>query len=222
MPDETWVKVDEYFGALLAPQDEALASALAANAQAGLPAIDVAPVQGRFLQLLVQIAGAKRILEIGTLGGYSTIHLARGAGEDGHVLTLEYNPAHAEVALANLSAAGVLGRVQVKVGKAVDNLPLVQQEMSAPFDFIFIDADKRSNPEYLEWALRLSRPGSVIVVDNVVRGGRVLEAESADEDIQGIRRFTEMLAKEPRLSSTALQTVGAKGYDGFSISVVVS
>jgi len=138
------------------------------------------------------------------------------------VVTLEYNPAHAEVALANLSAAGLLGRVQVKVGKAIDNLPLVQQEMSAPFDFIFIDADKRSNPEYLEWALRLSRPGSVIVVDNVVRGGRVLEADSDNEDIQGIRRFAEMLANEPRLSSTALQTVGAKGYDGFSISLVVS
>jgi len=219
---DTWIKVDDYFAALLAPQDEALLGTIAANAAAGLPAIDVAPVQGKFLNLLVRIAGAKRILEIGTLGGYSTICLARAAGENGHVVTLEYNPAHAEVALANLSAAGLLGRVQVKVGKAIDNLPLVQQEMSAPFDFIFIDADKRSNPEYLEWALRLSRPGSVIVVDNVVRGGRVLEADSDNEDIQGIRRFAEMLANEPRLSSTALQTVGAKGYDGFSISLVVS
>jgi predicted O-methyltransferase YrrM len=136
-------------------------------------------------------------------------------------VTLEYNPAHAEVAIANLSAAGVLGRVEVKVGRAIDNLPLVQQEMSAPFDFIFIDADKRSNPDYLTWALRLSRPGSVIVVDNVVRGGRVIEAESQDADIQGIRRFAEMLAAEPRLSSTALQTVGVKGYDGFSISLVL-
>jgi predicted O-methyltransferase YrrM len=217
---DTWLKVDEYFAGLLAPQDKALESALVANRKAGLPAIDVAPVQGKFLALLVQISGAKRILEIGTLGGYSTICLARAAGADGHVVTLEYNPAHAEVARANLAAAGVLERVEVKVGRAVDSLPLLDQ--GAKFDFIFIDADKRSNPEYLEWALRLSRPGSVIVVDNVVRDGRVLEAKSQDEDIRGIRRFAEMLAAEPRLSSTALQTVGAKGYDGFSISLVLS
>jgi predicted O-methyltransferase YrrM len=216
---DTWHKVDEYFAGLLAPQDKALEGALAANRKAGLPAIDVAPVLGKFLGLLVQIAGAKRILEIGTLGGYSTICLARAAGADGHVVTLEFNPAHAEVARANLAAAGVLERVEIKVGRAIDSLPLLDQ--NAKFDFIFIDADKRSNPEYLKWALRLSRPGSVIVVDNVVRDGRVLEAESQDEDIQGIRRFAEMLAAEPRLSSTALQTVGAKGYDGFSISVVL-
>ncbi len=220
--EDVWTQVDEYFAGLLAPPDEALGAALAANSAAGLPAIDVAPVQGKFLLLLARIAGAKRILEIGTLGGYSTIHLARAAGEQGKVVTLEYNPAHAEVALANLAAAGVLSRVEVKVGPAIENLPLVQQEMTAPFDFIFIDADKRNNPAYLEWALRLSLPGSVIVVDNVVRGGRVIEADSTNEDIQGIRRFTEMLATEPRLSSTALQTVGAKGYDGFSISLVVS
>jgi len=220
--EDIWTQVDDYFAGLLAPHDEVLDGVLAANRAAGLPAIDVAPVQGKFLHLLVRIAGAKRILEIGTLGGYSTIHLARAVGEHGHVVTLEYNPAHAEVALANLAAAGVRSRVQVKVGRAIDTLPLVQQEMSAPFDFIFIDADKRSNPAYLEWALRLSRPGTVIVVDNVVRGGRVVDAESKDEDILGIRRFAEMLAAEPRLSSTALQTVGAKGYDGFSISLVVA
>ena len=220
--EEIWTKVDEYFAGLLAPHDEVLDGVLAANREAGLPAIDVAPVQGKFLNLLVRIAGAKRILEIGTLGGYSTIHLARAAGEQGKVVTLEYSPEHAAVALANLAAANVLSRVEVKVGRAIENLPLVQQEMTAPFDFIFIDADKRSNPDYLTWALRLSRPGSVIVVDNVVRGGRVADAESKDEDIQGIRRFTEMLANEPRLSSTALQTVGAKGYDGFSISLVLS
>ena len=220
--EEIWTKVDEYFAGLLAPHDEVLDGVLAANREAGLPAIDVAPVQGKFLNLLVRIAGAKRILEIGTLGGYSTIHLARAAGEQGKVVTLEYSPEHAAVALANLAAANVLSRVEVKVGRAIENLPLVQQEMTAPFDFIFIDADKRSNPDYLTWALRLSRPGSVIVVDNVVRGGRVVDAESKDEDIQGVRRFTEMLANEPRLSSTALQTVGAKGYDGFSVSLVLS
>ncbi len=220
--EEIWTKVDEYFAGLLAPHDEVLDGVLAANRAAGLPAIDVAPVQGKFLNLLVRIAGAKRILEIGTLGGYSTIHLARAAGEQGKVVTLEYSPEHAEVALANLAAAGVLSRVEVKVGAALESLPLVQQEMTAPFDFIFIDADKRNNPAYLEWALRLSRPGSVIVVDNVVRGGRVLESDGKNEDIAGIRRFAELLAAEPRLSSTALQTVGAKGYDGFSISLVVS
>jgi predicted O-methyltransferase YrrM len=219
---DTWHKVDEYFAGLLAPHDEALDATIAANRKAGLPAIDVAPVQGKFLHLLVRIAGAKRILEIGTLGGYSTICLARAAGEQGKVVTLEYSPQHAEVALANLAAANVLSRVEVKVGPALESLPLVQQEASAPFDFIFIDADKRNNPAYLEWALKLSRPGSVIVVDNVVRDGRVLEADSDSEDIQGIRRFAEMLANEPRLSSTALQTVGVKGYDGFSISLVVS
>lgn len=219
--EDIWTQVDDYFAGLLAPHDEVLDGVLAANRDAGLPAIDVAPVQGKFLNLLVRIAGARRILEIGTLGGYSTIHLARAAGEQGKVVTLEYSPEHAEVALANLAAANVLSRVEVKVGPALESLPLVQQEASAPFDFIFIDADKRNNPAYLEWALRLSRPGSVIVVDNVVRGGRVVEADNKDADIQGIRRFAEMLANEPRLSSTALQTVGVKGYDGFSVSLVV-
>lgn len=220
--EELWSQVDEYFAGLLAPQDEALAAVLAANARAGLPAIDVAPVQGKFLSLLVQISGSRRILEIGTLGGYSTICLARAAGEHGKVVTLEADPAHAEVALANLAAAGVLSRVELKVGRALETLPLVQQEAPAPFDFIFIDADKRSNPDYLEWALRLARPGSVIVVDNVVREGRVIDAGSKSDDVIGIRKFLEMLAAEPRLSSTALQTVGIKGHDGFSISLVVS
>lgn len=216
-----WTQVDDYFAGLLAPQDVALETAIAANRKAGLPAIDVAPVQGKFLELLVRMTGAKRILEIGTLGGYSTICLARGAGAEGHVVTLEYNPAHADVARANIAAAGLAERVEIKIGRAIESLPLVSQEAGAPFDFIFIDADKRSNPDYLRWALRLSRPGSVIVVDNVVREGRVLDAKTDDPDIQGIRKFAEMLAAEPRLSSTALQTVGAKGYDGFSISLVL-
>lgn len=218
---DIWTQVDDYFAGLLAPQDVALEAAIAANRKAGLPAIDVAPVQGKFLELLVRLTGAKRILEIGTLGGYSTICLARGAGAGGHVVTLEYNPAHADVARANIAAAGLAERVEIKIGRAIESLPLVQQEASGPFDFIFIDADKRSNPDYLRWALHLARPGSVIVVDNVVRDGRVLDAGTDDADIQGIRKFAEMLAAEPRLSSTALQTVGAKGYDGFSISLVL-
>lgn len=216
-----WKQVDDYFAGLLAPQDEALEAALAANAKAGLPAIDVAPVQGKFLELLVRISGAKRILEIGTLGGYSTICLARGAGEDGHIVTLEYNNSHAEVARTNIDNAGLRDRVTIKIGRAADTLHEVANEAGAPFDFIFIDADKRSNPDYLQWALRLTRPGSVIVVDNVVREGRVLDASGKDEDIEGIRRFAEILAAEPRLSSTALQTVGSKGHDGFSLSLVV-
>jgi predicted O-methyltransferase YrrM len=219
---DLWTQVDEYFGGLLVPHDAALDATLAANRKAGLPAIDVAPVQGKFLELLVRIAGAKRILEIGTLGGYSTICLARGAGADGRVVTLEYNPKHAEIAHANIAAAGLDAQVEIKIGRAIENLPHVEQEASAPFDFIFIDADKRSNPDYLRWALHLSRPGSIIIVDNVVRDGRVLDAGTDDADIQGIRKFAEMLAAEPRLSSTALQTVGVKGYDGFSISLVLA
>jgi predicted O-methyltransferase YrrM len=218
---DIWSKVDDYFGGLLAPHDPALDAALAANRAAGLPAIDVSALQGKFLDLLVRISGAKRILEIGTLGGYSTIWMARAAGPDGRVITLEASPAHADVARANLARAGLAERVELKLGPAIESLPLVQREASAPFDLVFIDADKRSNPDYLSWALRLSRPGSIIVVDNVVREGRVVDAASKDADIQGIRRFAEMLAQEPRLSSTALQTVGAKGYDGFSISVVL-
>lgn len=220
--EQKWAEVDAYFAGLLAPSDAALDGALEANRKAGLPAIDVAPVQGKFLHLLVLISGAKRILEIGTLGGYSTIWMARAAGADGHVVTLEYNPKHAEVARKNLAAAGLSERVEIKTGRAIDNLPLVEQAGGGAFDLIFIDADKRSNPDYLTWALRLSHPGSIIVVDNVVRGGHVADAGSPDADIQGIRRFAEMLAAEPRLTSTALQTVGAKGYDGFSISLVTA
>lgn len=220
MPDN-WSQIDEYFAGQLLPADAALEGALAANRAAGLPAIDVSPLHGKFLALMVRIAGAKRILEIGTLGGYSTICMARAAGDGAHVVTLEANPAHAQVALANFANAGVRDRITLKVGPAIESLPMVRQESGAPFDLIFIDADKRSNPAYLEWALRLSRQGSIIIVDNVVRQGRVLEAQSESEDIQGIRRFTEMLAADSRLSSTVLQTVGVKGHDGFSLSLVV-
>jgi predicted O-methyltransferase YrrM len=218
---EIWADVDAYFAGQLIGDDAALQAALAANQRAGLPAIDVSPLQGKFLELQVRISGAKRVLEIGTLGGYSTIWLARAVGEDGHVVTLEANPEHAAVARSNLAAAGLSGRIDLREGLAIETLPLLQKEAAAPFDLIFIDADKRSNPDYLEWALRLARVGSLIIVDNVVRRGQVLDAGSQDPDVQGIRRFTERLAEEPRLTATALQTVGAKGYDGFVLAVVL-
>lgn len=217
---DLWAEVDRYFGGHLAAADATLQAVLAANAHSGLPAIDVSPLQGKFLDLLVRISGAKRVLEIGTLGGYSTIWLARAVGADGLVVTLEANPAHADVARSNFVAAGLAGRIDLRVGLAIDTLPTLLHAASPPFDLIFIDADKRGNPDYLAWALRLARPGTVIVVDNVVREGRVLDAESLDPDVQGIRRFTALLAAEPRLTATAIQTVGAKGYDGFVLAVV--
>jgi predicted O-methyltransferase YrrM len=218
---DIWTQVDRYFGDLLAPSDDKLDSALAANKKAGLPSIDVSRLQGKFLELLVRISGARRILEIGTLGGYSTIWMARALPEGGRIITLEANPRHAEVARANLENAGVLDRVDLRLGRAIDNLPKLKASGAGPFDLIFIDADKPSNPDYLKWALKLSRPGTVIVTDNVVREGKVVDAESNDKDVQGTRRFAEMMAAEPRLSATVLQTVGTKGYDGFALSVVL-
>jgi predicted O-methyltransferase YrrM len=205
---DIWTKLDDYFGDALAGKDPALEAALLANRQAGLPAIDVSRLQGKFLALMVQISGAKRILEIGTLGGYSTIWLARAVGEGGSVVTLEAEAAHARVARANLDAAGLGERVEIRLGPAIQTLPALADGAYAPFDLFFIDADKRSNPEYLGWALRLSRPGSIIIIDNVVRDGKVLDASGTDPDLAGIRRCTEMLAREPRLSATAIQTVG--------------
>jgi predicted O-methyltransferase YrrM len=218
---ELWAAVDRYFGDLLAPADKALDAALAANRQADLPAIDVTPLQGKFLEVLVQISGAQRVLEIGTLGGYSTIWLARGLAADGQVITLELEPEHAAVARTNLQNAGLLDRVNLCVGRASDALQALVEEGSSPFDLIFIDADKAGYPEYLDWALKLSRPGTVIVADNVVRDGKVIEPENPDANIQGVRHFTELVAAEPRLSATVLQTVGGKGYDGFALAVVV-
>jgi predicted O-methyltransferase YrrM len=216
-----WSEVDSYFGDLLAPGDAALASMLEANARAGLPAHDVSRVQGKFLDLLVRLSGARRVLEIGALGGYSTIWLARALPVGGRIVTLEANPRHAKIALANIEHAGVSHLVDLRVGPAIETLPLLEAEGGGPFDFIFIDADKPSNPDYLAWALSLSRPGSVIVADNVVREGKVIDAASADPNVRGVRRFTELIAAEPRLSATALQTVGAKGYDGFVLAIVV-
>ena len=216
-----WSDVDRYFEDALLPQDEALDSALNANRDAGLPSIDVTPLQGKFLELLVRIAGARRILEIGTLGGYSTIWLARGLPKGGRLITLEREPKHAKVARANLKRAGLLDHVDLREGRAVDSLAQLERESAGPFDFIFIDADKASNPEYLNWSLKLSRPGTVIVLDNVVRDGKVTDAKSIDPDIQGIRRFTELVAADSRLSATVLQTVAGKGYDGLALLVVL-
>ncbi|MGD0829426.1 MAG: O-methyltransferase [Terracidiphilus sp.] len=220
---ELWKQVDCYFSERLAPisTDYALEAALKANRAAGLPAIDVSRLQGKFLELLVRICGARRILEIGTLGGYSTIWMARALPEDGRIVSLEVNPRHAEVARANLLNAGVADRVDIRVGLAIESLSLLASSGSGPFDLIFIDADKQNNAEYLAWALKLSHPGTVIVTDNVVRDGKIVQADCTEADIEGIRRFTELLATEPRLSATVVQTVGAKGYDGFALAIVL-
>lgn len=218
---ELWAQVEQYFGDLLAPADDQLAATLEANREAALPAIDVSPLLGKFLDLLVRISGARRVLEIGTLGGYSTIWLARALPEGGSVVTLELDTHHAEVARGNLRNAGVLERVDLRVGPAAESLAILASSGDRPFDLIFIDANKESYPEYLDWALSLSRCGTVIVADNVVRDGKVVDPDCADERVKGVRRFTEKLAGEPRLRATTLQTVGAKGYDGFAVALVV-
>ncbi len=217
MSQDQWSQVDDYFSSLLVQKDDALATALRKSHEAGLPAINVAPNQGKFLALLAQMQGAQRILEIGTLGGYSTIWLARALPETGKVVTLELDPKHALVALSNLEHAGVAGRVEIRVGRALDTLAALIAEAPAPFDFVFIDADKQSIPEYFQASLKLTRPGSVIVVDNVVRRGNVIDAENADPNVQGVRRFTELVSRTPSVSATAIQTVGSKGYDGFAL-----
>ncbi|HUD14281.1 MAG TPA: O-methyltransferase [Terracidiphilus sp.] len=217
-----WAQVDDYFSKLLAPADDKFDAALQANQQAGLPQIDVTALQGKFLEFLVRVSGARCILEIGALGGYSTLWLARALPGDGRIVTLELDPHHAEVARANLENAGVLDSVDLIVGPAIETLPTLRNSPAAPFDVIFIDADKQSYPEYLRWALKLSRPGTVIVADNVVRQGKVVDPDSDDPNVQGVRRFTELVAAEPRLSATVLQTVGVKGYDGFLLAVVLS
>jgi predicted O-methyltransferase YrrM len=216
-----WDDVDTYFTTQLAPNDEALEAALRDNEAAGLPAIDVAANQGKFLHLLAQIQGARRILEIGTLGGYSTIWLARALPADGRLISLEYSARHAEVACRNIARAGLDGIVEVRVGPALESLPKLTDENPEPFDMVFVDADKANNPHYVEWALRLTRAGSVIVVDNVVRGGRVADAGSTEPDVRGTRDAIELIAAHPRLSGTAIQTVGTKGYDGFALARVL-
>jgi predicted O-methyltransferase YrrM len=222
MSQDLWTAVDDYVADTLALSDPILDEVLQANAAAGLPAIDVTPNQRKFLQLLVRMHGAKRILEIGTLGAYSTIWLARALPSDGLLVTLESNPNHAAAAAKNLARAGVSSVVDLRLGPALDSLAQLHQEGAAAFDFIFIDADKQNNPGYLEWSLRLSRPGTVILTDNVVREGAVADPETNDPRVKGVRRFFEMMAADARLDATAIQTVGSKGYDGFALALVKS
>ncbi|GIH04155.1 O-methyltransferase [Rhizocola hellebori] len=218
MAEELWNAVDDYIGERLVGEDAALHEVAKASEMAGLPAIAVAPNQGKLLHLYAKMIGAKRVLEIGTLGGYSTIWLARALPADGLVVTLEYSPEHAEVAEANIAHAGVADRVQVRVGAALDLLPDLAGE--APFDLVFIDADKQNNANYFQWALRLTKPGSVIVVDNAVRGGAIADPSRDSSDVVGTRQLYDVVSAETRVTATAVQTVGAKGHDGFLIARV--
>jgi predicted O-methyltransferase YrrM len=220
MSQEQWTAVDEYYKDLFIPADEALDGALKASVEAGLPAINVAPNQGKFLSILVQAMGAKKILEVGTLGAYSTIWMAKALPPGGKLVTLEVDPKHAGVAKKNLTRAGLDETVEVRIGRAIDLLPGVEADGLGPFDFIFIDADKPSNWDYFQWALKLSHPGTVIIVDNVVRNGGVVDAASEDAAVKGVRYFNEQVRKESRVNLTAIQTVGSKGYDGFTIAYV--
>ena len=216
---DAWRRVDAYFSATLVGHDPALEAAVDDQYAAGLPAIEVAPVNGKLLHLLARMSGARRVLEIGTLGAYSTIWLARGIPDDGVVITVEAEPANAEVARANIERAGVAGKVQVLIGRGADVLPTL--EGSEPFDLVFIDADKESNPIYLDWAARLGRPGTVVVVDNVARAGRVADPATVDPQVIGTQRGLELLGRDPRFDATALQTLDAKGWDGVAIALVV-
>lgn len=221
MTNETWAAVDDYITRLIVPPDSALDAAQAASRAADLPAISVSAAQGKFLHLLARIQGARRILEIGTLAGYSTIWMARALPPDGRLVTLEFDPTHAAVARANIARAGLSDRVDVRVGRAIDALPGLTGE--GPFDLVFIDADKPGTTDYFNWAVKLSRPGTVIVVDNVVQNGKIAGASGdGDESVEGMRKFMSVLAAERRVTATALQTVGIKGYDGFAIALVDS
>jgi predicted O-methyltransferase YrrM len=221
MIENQWTAVDDYLGGLLLPADPILDAAVKAGLDAGLPQIQVSPVQGKFLNLLARIQGARKILEIGTLAGYSTIWLGRALPSDGRLISIEISERHAEVARANLRLAGLAAIAEVRVGPALECLALLDAEKAGPFDLVFIDADKENNPEYVSWALKLSRPGTVIVVDNVVRDGTVIDRTVNGPTIQGVRRMLEMVAREPRLDATALQMVGVKGYDGYAVLLVL-
>ncbi|MFF3123618.1 O-methyltransferase [Streptomyces sp. NPDC057908] len=220
MTPAQWTEVDDYFNGLLVGPDEALDAAVEASEAAGLPAIQVAANQGKLLNLLARLQGARTVLEIGTLGGYSTIWLARALPEGGKLVTLEFDPECAEIARANIERAGLSEIVEIRVGRALDTLPELAAEGHGPFDVVFIDADKPSNPDYLAWSLKLTRPGSLIIADNVVRDGEVVDGTSDDPKVQGVRRFTELVSAEGTLSATALQTVGSKGYDGLMMALV--
>jgi predicted O-methyltransferase YrrM len=220
MSESTWEAVDRYFGDLLLAKDPALEAALTESEAAGLPEIAVAPNQGALLNLLAKAIGARRILEIGTLGGYSTVWLARALPADGKLVSLEVSPKHAEVARRNVDNAGLSGVVEIRVGRAIDLLPRITSD-EGPFDLVFVDADKPSNPDYFDWAVRLARKGSLIVIDNVVRGGAVADGDSFDPNVKGVRSLAERMAADKRVSATVIQTVGVKGYDGLAIALVL-
>ena len=220
MAQDQWTAVDDYITGLFMRPDPALDAALQATAAASMPLINVAPNQGQLLHILALSMGARSILEIGTLAGYSTIWLARALPPGGRLITLEADPKHAEVARANIARAKLAGVVEVRLGKALDTLPQLAAEAPGPFDLVFIDADKQNTTAYFEWALKLTRRGGLIIADNVVRNGAVIDAGSPDPSVQGVRRFNATLAAEPRVTATALQTVGSKGYDGFAIAIV--
>jgi predicted O-methyltransferase YrrM len=221
MTETLWNPVDEYLAGLFVGVDSALDAALAASTTAGLPEIQVSATQGKLLTLLARLQSARTILEIGTLGGYSAICMARALAPGGRLVTLEFEPKHAEVARTNIAHAGLADRVDVRLGRALDLLPQVKADRIGPFDLVFIDADKENNPHYFEWALKLTRPGSLILVDNVVRDGAVLNAESEEASVKGTRRVLSMMAAEPRVTATAIQTVGVKGWDGLAIALVI-
>jgi predicted O-methyltransferase YrrM len=220
MSEEQWTAVDHYITDALVPPDAALDEAIAASEAAQLPAIQVAANQGKFLMLLAQIQGARKILELGTLGGYSTIWLARALPPGGSLITLEFDPKHAEVARKNFVRVDLEQVIDLRVGPALETLPQIEAEGHGPFDLIFIDADKQNYPAYFHWALKLSRPGTVIVADNVVRNGAVIDPDCPDERVQAVRKFFELVKAEPRVEATAIQTVGNKGYDGFAMMIV--
>jgi len=222
MTQEQWTAVDRYITDLFVPSDPALDAALRATTDAGMPLINVAPNQGKLLHILALASRARAILEIGTLGGYSTIWLARALPADGRLISLEADPKHAAVARDNIARAGLAEIVEVRLGRALDTLPQLASEGRGPFDLVFIDADKPNTAAYFAWALRLTRRGGLIITDNIVRGGAVIDEGSADASVQGVRRFNAAQAAEPRVSATALQTVGSKGYDGLAIAVVTA
>lgn len=221
MTQELWTAVDQYINEMLIPSDSVLEAAVRASTEAGLPSIQVSPPQGKLLHLLARSVGARNILEIGTLGGYSTIWMGRALPPGGRLLTLEADARHAQVARTNFARAGLEKTIELRLGPALNTLPQVASEGRGPFDLIFIDANKSTMAEYFDWALKLSRPGSLIISDNVIRDGAVIDAASADLDIQGVRRFNERVAAERRVSATEIQTVGSKGYDGFALALVL-
>ena len=221
MSEEIWSQVDHYLADLFTPPDPLLDAVLASSAAAGLPEIQVPPHQGKLLQLMAQMCGAKRILELGTLGGYSTIWMARALPPDGKMVTLEYEPAHAAVAKANFERAGLSSKIDLRVGAALATLPQLEADGSGPFDLIFLDADKENYPNYLSWCLKLSHPGTIFIADNIVRNGAVIDPDSSDPRVQGVREFNALVAQESRLCATAIQMVGSKGYDGFIVARVV-